>query len=556
MQKTKDKLLAKALLENIETVYLLADKLKDFELLVQHGESHLKQISAFYSCDTFEAILLAVMIYKHVQEKSITNRSLATIIGIPFAEMAEMVQTIKKLGRKDFIRTIKDREHGVKYSLQTKILLHTYSGKMIDETKDEEDKTFAFISAIRVLSIQRLNKQVVTFELMQSMEEELENVATFPFIQWIKKHQLKTKDLLFFMNACYEYIMEDAEVDVDFILNVIFDDPYEKYLYRKELANGTNPLFLNNLICRPTEQLNSVSNIILSEESVEQLLINQLEKKHVKVTSDFLEMIEPENIIYENLLYNSKENKSVNIIKNSLKNVSYNKVLVRLHQNNMNKGITILFHGYPGTGKTSTALQIAKETGRVLLSADAAQIKSMWIGESEKNTRKIFDEYRRISKQLKEQPILLFNEADAFLSKRVKVSHSTDQTFNSIQNILLQELENFEGIFIATTNLSNNLDHAFERRFLYKLSFEKPSNDTVCSLLSTAFPGIANDELREIANQFQLTGSNIQNIKKKIQIMQIFEETTLSAEQIKCLAEEEYLTSVQRNSIGFIKTKN
>jgi SpoVK/Ycf46/Vps4 family AAA+-type ATPase len=100
----------------------------------------------------------------------------------------------------------------------------------------------------------------------------------------------------------------------------------------------------------------------------------------------------------------------------------------------------------------------------------------MYVGESEKNVRKIFDTYRDLTRQTKTEPILLLNEADQFLSSRSSgVGSSADQMHNQMQNIFLEQIEKFEGILIATTNLLENIDTAFSRRFNYKIEFKKPN---------------------------------------------------------------------------------
>lgn len=91
----------------------------------------------------------------------------------------------------------------------------------------------------------------------------------------------------------------------------------------------------------------------------------------------------------------------------------------------------------------------------------------MWVGESEKNIKGIFDDYKQKVKQSVKAPILLFNEADAIIGKRqVGAERAVEKMENSIQNIILQEIEQLDGILIATTNLAENMDKAFERHFL------------------------------------------------------------------------------------------
>ena len=99
----------------------------------------------------------------------------------------------------------------------------------------------------------------------------------------------------------------------------------------------------------------------------------------------------------------------------------------------------------------------------------------MYVGESEKNVRKIFDDFKELSKKAKVDPILLLNEADQFLSSRTQgPGSSADKMHNQMQNIFLEQIEKFEGILIATTNLLGNIDKAFSRRFNHKIEFKKP----------------------------------------------------------------------------------
>ena len=134
----------------------------------------------------------------------------------------------------------------------------------------------------------------------------------------------------------------------------------------------------------------------------------------------------------------------------------------------------------PGTGKTESVLQIAKKTGRDVLVINVEDVKSKWVGDSEKNIKEVFNRYRRLVNTNTDGniPILLFNEADAILGIRKKgADNAVDKMENSMQNIILQEMENLDGIFIATTNLTENLDAAFERRFLYKINFTRPDKE-------------------------------------------------------------------------------
>ena len=113
-------------------------------------------------------------------------------------------------------------------------------------------------------------------------------------------------------------------------------------------------------------------------------------------------------------------------------------------------------------------------------------------------------------------PILLFNEADALISNRGEASHSVDQMMNSIQNILLQEIEDFNGILIATSNLEKNFDPAFDRRFLFKICFKNPESKIRYQILKNKLNCLSDDEITLLAENYELSGGQIQNIEKQI----------------------------------------
>ncbi len=142
----------------------------------------------------------------------------------------------------------------------------------------------------------------------------------------------------------------------------------------------------------------------------------------------------------------------------------------------------------------------------------------MYVGESEKNVRKIFDTYKELTRQTKTEPILLLNEADQFLSSRSSgVSSSADQMHNQMQNIFLEQIEKFEGILIATTNLLENIDTAFSRRFNYKIEFQKPNEQQRKQLWQMMLPKNAQYEEGfdiDTLAKYNVTGGQISLIVK------------------------------------------
>lgn len=226
----------------------------------------------------------------------------------------------------------------------------------------------------------------------------------------------------------------------------------------------------------------------------------------------------------------------------------------KLKENNLTKGITILLHGEPGTGKTETVYQMARNTGRELLKLDLSGFRSKWFGESEKNIRNVFLKYRRYCHRTDRMPVLFLNEADGIISRRNEVVQSnTTQTENLIQNILLEELENFEGILFATSNLIRNFDRAFERRFLFKVELQKPGLPVRAKIWKAKLPQLTFPECENLAKQFDFSGGQIDNIASKCLMYEIIHNTRCNLDSVMEFCREETLSDTNREPIGFNK---
>ena len=211
------------------------------------------------------------------------------------------------------------------------------------------------------------------------------------------------------------------------------------------------------------------------------------------------------------------------------------------------------FYGSPGTGKTESAYQIARMTGRDIFLVDVSQLKSKWVGESEKNVKAIFDEYKSIVKNSETAPILLFNEADAIFGIRMSgAERAVDKMENSLQNIILQEMENLQGIMIATTNLTENFDPAFERRFIYKVKFNKPDPEARSLIWESMVEGLSSSSANAIARDFDFSGGQIENISRKSMVDYILSGNEPTLEDLRKLCDAETLSSDSRKTkIGF-----
>ena len=248
----------------------------------------------------------------------------------------------------------------------------------------------------------------------------------------------------------------------------------------------------------------------------------------------------PEKIVERTLYFGTETQTQLDLLEKSLEESNYVTLRKRLEERGMQRGIAALLYGPPGTGKTESVMQIAKATGRAIYHVDISSTKSCWFGESEKLIKAVFKKYEDICAHSDRRPILLFNEADGIFSKR-KDSDSSNvaQTENTIQNIILEEMERLDGILVATTNRADNLDGAFERRFLFKVRFERPAVEARKSIWLSKMPSLTEADAQALAAAFSFSGGEIDNIVRKATIMEVLEGKVPDIQDIKKLCREE-----------------
>ena len=166
-----------------------------------------------------------------------------------------------------------------------------------------------------------------------------------------------------------------------------------------------------------------------------------------------------------------------------------------------------MFSGPPGTGKTMVAGVIARELGMDLFRIETSKVVSKYIGETEKNLAKVFDEAAR------SHAILLFDEADALFAKRTDVKSSHDRYANLEVNYLLQRIEQFDGITMLTTNYPENIDQAFARRIRFKVEFPVPTEQERTQLWKLMLPA---DAKRAADIDFEVLGKSFDFVPANI----------------------------------------
>ena len=378
------------------------------------------------------------------------------------------------------------------------------------------------------VGIDRLQNKLKLLEqrIEERVKQTSENLVLDKFFK--QKKMSNYEQVIFIALLREEYGSTDSSLrEMNTLIDLISLDEYERIKNRSLLEEGSN--LLKNGIIDYEEMLNPFGGISRSFYIVDDVLQSIIHpQKTKKVTrlklnalveeQDIFELVEPKTSL-DDVVLNAKTKET---LENLMKQVDKEVVsrLVKWGIKDKKSGIDarIIFYGPAGTGKTMTAYSLAKSLKRQVLAFDCSKILSMYVGESEKNVRKIFDTFYELSEKTKTEPILLLNEADQFLGARSSGNITgSDQMHNQMQNIFLEQIENFRGMLIATTNLLENIDKAFSRRFNYKIEFKKPDKGQRVELWKKMLPKEAPYEegfdIVALA-EYSLTGGQINLIIK------------------------------------------
>ena len=357
--------------------------------------------------------------------------------------------------------------------------------------------------------------------------------------------------------------------EMNSLIELISVDEYERIKNRSLLEDGSN--LISSGIIDYEEMLSPFGGISRAFYIVDEVLQSIIHpQKNKKVTrlklnalveeQDIFELVDS-NTSLDDVVLNAKTQET---LENLMRQVDKEVIsrLVKWGVKDKKSGIDarIIFYGAAGTGKTMTAYSLAKSLKRQVLAFDCSKILSMYVGESEKNVRKIFDTFYELSEKTKTEPILLLNEADQFLGARSSGNITgSDQMHNQMQNIFLEQIENFRGMLIATTNLLENIDKAFSRRFNYKIEFKKPDYAQREKLWELMLPKDApyeQDFDAKVLAKYSLTGGQINLIVKNTAYRVAVKEEPLFTlkDFIDEITREKDANFDSEKSMGFLNT--
>lgn len=562
--KTKNNLISnsKDILLNIEAVAGLMKESKFTRQSIVKLKIPLTVLTGFFDCNDEQAILFSIICNLNLNRQSVDVEDIAHYIDCPpitilkYMKELEGLCSMKLLRREyDDSRSRRRRKSGlnqIKFAISNGVVEAIINGEKFTPHRTENLDVYELLETVKGLMDDRDNGRLTFDDMAGEIKLVLADNEKQEWIRKLTALNLIDDDLFLLLFLCYEFTTGNESVDLSEAVKLIFPGLHKQLEIRKEILHGFNDLVRFDLATLEDGMFMSDRSLKLTDRSIDmfiqedkKLFLSRKEKKKPDI-------ILSGDIIDKNLYYNETEEQKLDFLTDVLLPDHFSQLTSRLGDAGMKKGVAILFYGPPGTGKTESVYQIARKTGRDIKMVVISETKSMWFGESEKLIKGIFDKYRRLVENSKEIPILLFNEADGIFGSRKQVGNSAvHQTENAIQNIILQEMEDLNGILIATTNLTQNLDSAFERRFLYKIRFDAPSIDAKTHIWKDKIPALTESEAMILARGHDLSGGQIDNIARKYLLRNILYGSNPDLSELESYCREERLEQGNYSRIGF-----
>ena len=506
-------------------------------LLLPEVSFFAKELANRLSITPLQAVLLSLFVNLY-PDSEIETKHIARHLDCTNLSVMSCYADIKVLKDKKYISENKSRDNILYYIPMSTITAFRENHDVIpmDYSNLSGDDLFN-----EIYNTFRANYecQIDYTELQETLSAMVNSNQQLTFCRQINEYNLCIDDWILLVYACHLFYMNRTNTIEPDELRRLFPMRIGMKILRQFRQNN-HPLLVQELVEPAGGVLASDNEWCLSHRAAKELM-SELCMNLTEGTKR--DVICADTIGTKALFYPTKTSHQISELEDLLAPEKFIRVQESLVAHGMRKGFACLFYGAPGTGKTETVLQLARKTGRNIMQVDMSQMRDKFVGESEKNVKAIFTRYRRLCQESDITPILLLNEADALLSVRLeKMTTSVDQMANTMQNIILQEMENLDGILIATTNLTSNLDGAFDRRFIYKVEFQKPTAEESRHIWQAMLPNLDENNARSLASKYDFSGGQIENIARKQVVSNILHDTEeLDMSFIKSACDQERL---------------
>lgn len=499
----------------------ITDKMNDLHLSDEFEEAcktEIEVVSARLELTAIQAVLFSLII-SHCNQSSIRPSELAEDMRCSTIKMLMFQKDLEELVSRKLIVRVKNDDF--MFRVPGEVLLALKEDQCYRPQPPVCKSCSELFDRLESIYEKREDEDIDEQGMHNDIDILLDSNKSIDFCRKISSLKFCREDRDLFLCFCHLFVNNGDDNIRSHDYEFLFEHSWYARVVRRRLENGTHTIITEKLVeYSGSDGILDKSSYKLTEtckrEYLAELDLPNLESPKKP------DVISSKEIVSKALFYTSSVNEQVLELQSLLKPKNFIQIQKRMKNKGLRCGFACLFYGGPGTGKTETVLQLAKITGRDIMMIDIPKVRSCWVGETEKNIKAVFDRYRALVKDSKRAPILLFNEADAIIGIRKEgAERSVDKMENTMQNIILQEMESLDGIMIATTNLTQNLDKAFERRFLYKIQFEKPDASVRAKIWHSMLPDVSLPIIENLSASFDFSGGQIENITRRYTIYTI-----------------------------------
>ena len=541
------------MLSAINAIVTLAEDSELKEIFFEQAEKFITYLSERQGISRMQAVLMALFIESSAAGNKADFADIARYLDCNNVQVLQYKSEVDELVKMGILRMIRNNMSGDYDYAVPSSLLESLSNNQPYQRKSYKGATgiqlFQYFYDITHLRYENELSSELMFEEIQRLLDENPNLS---YVKALRNISMSAIDEAVVTHMCRHLVLCGTENIPISHLVFLFDEQHRKYDFDRAMSTGKHYLVREGWIENAfSEGFREKDEYQLTAKARETLL-QEFDIKQQNENKG-CDVLQSDDITAKELFFNDEVMHQLEGLAELLDENHYRNICNRLKDKGHRQGFACLFYGAPGTGKTESVLQLAKKTGRDIMQVNISQVKSMWVGESEKNIKAIFDRYRAVAKNSKRIPILLFNEADAVIGiRKENAERSVDKMENSIQNIILQEMESLDGIMIATTNLVQNLDAAFERRFLYKVKFEKPELAQRAKIWQSMMPELSEKTAEHLASAYDFSGGQIENVTRKCDIESIlYGNDYVTDEKIEQYCREEKIVKKGGSRIGF-----
>ena len=492
----------------------------------------------------WQTLLLAMVIEKSCR-RHFSKEDLAECMGLNYIKLLSYEKDLQYLHEQRLILLQKNGQIHLPKNVIPALTLN----KKYERPNRYNLTTPALLKVFKSIIKQKLDEEMDECDMVEDLDELMDSNPDCTFVKVSRQYKIlgdehvSYPERIIFYNLVYRYLYEDDDVVGWHDFEDIFDEEDDISPMRSLYKRDEMELQIRGIIEPAYEDGFADADYFHIKDDIKEQLFEEVGGLRKKARrGGRLKVMPTKDIQAKELFYNPTEAEQVRRLSSLLSESNYKMTCKRLKDSGMRTGFSCIFYGSPGTGKTETVYQIARQTGRAIVPVNVSEIKSCWVGESEKMIQGVFNKYRALVEDSEVAPILLFNEADAIFGiRREAATDAVDKMENSIQNIILQEMEKLDGILIATTNLTQNLDKAFERRFLYKIKFNKPSVEAKGKIWKSLLPSLTEQEAGILASNYDFSGGQIENVSRKKVIQTIIDGREPDFDEVRSYCSEELL---------------